>query len=142
MAFSLLGHTGDLLTLTHERSFLLCTRQVNCTENKILTPKPRLLRLGLLDLPLHADTSHEARLTGQPRGPITGLHKVDRELSGASALGPHCIHSIADKTAVDLQIAVSAQSPTLFVTLKCHPRNFCTATPPAYLRRFGLFKAF
>ena len=93
------------------------------TENKILTPKPRLLRLGgaLADLPLHADTSHEARLTGQPRGPITGLHKVDRELSGASALGPHCIHSIADKTAVDLQIAVSAQSPTLFVTCEMSP---------------------
>lgn len=94
-------------------------------------PKPRLLRLGdaLSDLRADADAAHEARKTGQPRGPISGLSSLDHELSGAFACGLHILHGNAGtgKTALALQIAADSQCPALFVT--------CEMAPAELLRR-------
>jgi replicative DNA helicase len=95
------------------------------------SPKPRLFRLEqvLADLRADADAAHEARTTGQPRGALSGLSTLDRELSGAFANGLHVLHGQpgTGKTALALQIAASAQCPALFVT--------CEMSPVELLRR-------
>ena len=92
---------------------------------------PRLLRLSdaLQDLRADADSAHEARLTGQPRGAVSGLGMLDRELSGAFAPGLHILHGNAGtgKTALALQIAAECRCPALFVT--------CEMAPAELLRR-------
>ena len=81
---------------------------------------PRLLRLGDLlgDLEADAATAHEAYTNGTPRGPVTGLKALDRELGGALAAGTHVLHAGpgAGKTALALQIAATCGFPALFVT--------------------------
>lgn len=100
-------------------------------ENPMAEPKPRLMRLGdaLANLREDADAAHEARLTGQPRGAISGLSIFDRELSGAFAAGLHILHGNAGtgKTALALQIAAQCRCPALFVT--------CEMAPAELLRR-------
>ncbi len=100
-------------------------------ENDTPQPTPHLLRLGdvLADLRADADAANEARVTGQPRGPITALSKVDRELSGAFAPGLHTAHGGpgTGKTAFALQVAGDCQCPALFVT--------CEMSPVELLRR-------
>jgi replicative DNA helicase len=88
-----------------------------------------LLRDVLGDLRRDADAAHEARKTGQPRGAISGLSTLDRELSGAFAPGVHFIHGNAGagKTAFALQTAADCQSPAMFVT--------CEMAPAELLRR-------
>lgn len=94
-------------------------------------PKPRLmlLRDALADFRADADAAHEARVTGQPRGAITGLAALDLELSGAFANGLHVLHGNAGagKTALALQIAATCQCPAMFVT--------CEMAPAELLRR-------
>ena len=100
-------------------------------ENDTTQPPPRLLRASdaLAELRADADAANEARVTGQPRGPITGLAKIDQELSGAFANGLHILHGQpgTGKTALALQIAASCQCPALFVT--------CEMAPAELLRR-------
>lgn len=95
------------------------------------TPKPRLLRLcdALTDMRADADAAHEARLSGNPRGAISGLSTLDRELSGAFVSGLHILHGNAGtgKTALALQMAADAKCPALFVT--------CEMAPAELLRR-------
>jgi len=100
------------------------------------TPKPdepgaRLCRLRdvLGDLRRDADAAHEAYKSGNPRGAISGLASLDRELSGAFAPGVHFIHGNAGtgKTAFCLQVAADARCPALFVT--------CEMAPGELLRR-------
>jgi len=106
-------------------------------------PKPRLLRLcdALTDLRADADAAHEARLSGQPRGAISGLSTLDRELSGAFANGLHILHGNAGtgKTALALQIAADARCPALFVTCEMAPaellRRHTARTTQTYLGR-------
>src|SRR5262245_30394171 len=55
---------------------------------------PRLLRLGdlLADLRADVEAAHLARVTGQARGPVTGLPPLDQELGGHLAPGVHIPH--------------------------------------------------
>ncbi len=95
------------------------------------SPKPRLFKLSqvLSDFRADADAAHEARTTGKPRGALSGLSTLDRELSGAFADGLHVLHGQpgTGKTALALQIAASAKCPALFVT--------CEMSPVELLRR-------
>ncbi len=88
-----------------------------------------LLRDVVSDLRRDADAAHEARMTGKPRGAISGLASLDRELAGAFAPGVHFIHGNAGagKTAFALQVAADCQSPAMFVT--------CEMAPAELLRR-------
>jgi replicative DNA helicase len=94
-------------------------------------PMPRLVRLAdaLADFNADAAAAHEARMTGKPRGAVSGLSTLDRELSGAFAPGVHALHGNtgSGKTALALQIAAHAQCPALFVS--------CEMTPAELLRR-------
>jgi replicative DNA helicase len=75
------------------------------------------------------EAAHEARLTGIPRGPITGFKVLDAELGGAFAPGVHSINGSpgTGKTAFALQVAATCRFPALFVT--------CEMSPAELLRR-------
>jgi replicative DNA helicase len=96
-----------------------------------MSPSSQLLRLGdaLAEFRQDADAAHEARVSGKPRGPITGLSTLDNELSGAFAPGLHFVHGQpgTGKTAFGLQVAAEAKCPAMFVT--------CEMAPPELLRR-------
>ena len=87
-----------------------------------LTPaeRPRLLRLGALLAEWEADAiaAHLAYTTGTPRGPITSLPSLDRELGGALAPGVHVLHAGpgVGKTAFALQVASLSPFPALYLT--------------------------
>src|ERR687889_303094 len=85
-----------------------------------MTDHPRLLRLNdLLDAwTVDATAAHEAYTTGTPRGPVTALPALDRELGGALQPGLHLLHAGpgAGKTALALQIAATCGTPALFVS--------------------------
>lgn len=70
---------------------------------------PRLTRLGALleDWEEDASSAHSAYLSRIPRGPQTGLGKVDQALGGVLAIGLHFLHGSpgAGKTAFALQVA-------------------------------------
>ena len=82
--------------------------------------EPRLARLGDLlgDWAADAEAAHRAHTTGQPRGPVTGQPKLDRELGGALSPGVHILHGGpgAGKTAFALQTAATCGSPAVYVT--------------------------
>jgi replicative DNA helicase len=88
-------------------------------------PAPRLLRLGdLLDeWKADAEAAHQAYESGKPRGAISGLAKVDKELGGAFPPGLHVIHGTpgAGKTAFCLQAATSCGCPAFLVTCEMGP---------------------
>jgi replicative DNA helicase len=94
-------------------------------------PTPRLARLGDLLGEWEADAvaAHRARLSGAPRGPVTGLPGLDLELGGALDAGVHVVHAGpgVGKTALCLQAAASCGCPSLYVT--------CEMTPLELLRR-------
>jgi replicative DNA helicase len=94
-------------------------------------PAPRLMRLSdaLAEMRADADAARLARVTGMPRGAISGLSTLDRELAGAFAPGLHFLHGNAGsgKTALALQIAGDCQCPALFVS--------CEMSPAELLRR-------
>lgn len=76
-----------------------------------------------------AAAANAARVSGVPRGPLSGFKSLDRELGGAFAQGVHVLHGTpgAGKTAFALQIAAQCQCPALFVT--------CEMAPAELLRR-------
>lgn len=88
-------------------------------------PGPVLLRLGdlLADAEADARRLHDARLSGAARGPVTGLPRLDRELSGALEPGLHVLHGTpgAGKSAMALQVAATCGCPALLVTLEMRP---------------------
>lgn len=92
---------------------------------------PRLCRLAdlLSEVEAEAHEAHEARKSGQPRGPLTGLGDVDREMGGALPPGATMLHAApgSGKTAFALQAAASCCCPALYVT--------CEMTPAELLRR-------
>src|SRR5918997_1542382 len=98
---------------TDERAY---TREAPTYDPSI----PRLLRLGdlLSDLAADASAAHDAYTSGTPRGPVTGLRTLDRELGGALAAGTHVLHPEpgAGKTALALQVAATCGFPALFVS--------------------------
>ncbi len=99
--------------------------------NKSTEPTARLCQLSdaLGALRCDADAAHQSHTTGQPRGAVSGIVSLDREMSGAFAPGVHFLHGNAGtgKTALCLQIAANAQCPALFVT--------CEMATPELLRR-------
>lgn len=86
---------------------------------------PRLLRLAdlLADFDRDALELNDARRTGAPRGPLSGLPHVDAELGGAFGSGLHIIHAQpgAGKTAFCWQAAATCDCPALFVTCEMGP---------------------
>jgi len=107
------------------------------------TEKPILTRLGdLLGLwEADATAAHQARLSGIPRGPVTGLEKLDRDLGGALEQGVHVVHGQpgAGKTAFALQVAVNCGAPALFVSCEMSAlellRRVTARTTNTYLGR-------
>ena len=85
----------------------------------------RLLPLADLldDLQVDAAAAHEARLSGKPRGPRTGLPGLDQRLGGYFAPGLHGLlgNTGSGKTAFALQLAASCETPALFVSLEMRP---------------------
>src|SRR4051794_3038193 len=81
---------------------------------------PRLTRLGDLlgEWELDAIDANQARVEQRPRGPVTGLATLDRELGGALAPGMHILHAGpgVGKTAFALQTAASCCSLALYIT--------------------------
>ncbi len=89
-----------------------------------------------------ATAAHEARLTGLPRGPVTGFRLLDTELGGAFAPGVHSINGDPGigKTAFALQVAATCQFPALFVTCEMAPaellRRHASRVTETFLGRF------
>lgn len=86
---------------------------------------PRLARLGdlIAAWETEATAAYRARTEGRPRGPVTGLPALDRELGGALTPGLHIPHAGpgAGKTALVLQIAATCGAPALFVSCEMAP---------------------
>jgi len=82
--------------------------------------RPRLIRLAslLAEWQADAEAAHLAYTTGTPRGPITSLPSLDRELGGALAPGVHVLHAGpgVGKTAFALQVASLSPFPALYVS--------------------------
>lgn len=76
-----------------------------------------------------AELAFEARQSGQPLGPITGLQTVDKVLGGRLPQGlvPVLGNAGAGKSAFCLQLAASCGCPALYVS--------CEMTPAELLRR-------
>ena len=87
--------------------------------------RPQLCRfadlLGAWDADARA--AHESRVNGTPRGPITGLPALDRELGGCFSPGVHVIHGQpgAGKSAFALQVAAKCACPCLYLTCEMAP---------------------
>lgn len=84
-----------------------------------LLPLSDLLNAWAVD----AEAAQAARLSGVPRGPVTGLTKLDRELGGYLAPGLHVLHGEpgTGKSAVALQVAALCRFPALYVTTEMGP---------------------
>ncbi len=90
------------------------------------TPKPRLWPLAQLVAEAMSDATdaHEARKSGQPRGPLTGLKRLDREIGGAlpkSALTIILGNTGAGKTAFAGQIVAHCGCPAVYLTTEMAP---------------------
>jgi len=81
---------------------------------------PRIARLGdlLAEWQADAEAATRARVEQRPRGPVSGLTMLDRELGGAFCPGLHVVHGSpgVGKTAFALQIAASCGAPALYVS--------------------------
>ena len=91
---------------------------------------------------MDAQAAYDADQSGTPRGAITGLEKLDRELGGAFSPGLHVVHGSAGagKTAFALQTAASCGTGALYVscemsTLELFRRTAARITG-TYLERF------
>ena len=102
--------------------------QTNQNDNagKATAPTPRLYPLESLlsEAVNEASEAHEARRTGQPRGPITRLPKLDEKIGGAlpkDALTMILGNTGAGKTAFAGQIAAHCGCPALYLTTEMAP---------------------
>lgn len=81
---------------------------------------PRLTKLGdlLAEWADEATAAHEAHTTGRPRGPVSGIVSLDRELGGCFQPGLTIMHGGpgVGKTAFALQVAATAGCPALYVS--------------------------
>lgn len=87
--------------------------------------KPTLVRFeALLDgLCAEADARYEARRTGKPMAPVTGLTRLDEYLGDGLAPGLHILHGSpgVGKTAFALQSSALCSYPALYVTTEMTP---------------------
>lgn len=95
------------------------------------SPTAPLIRFSdaLVELRADADANYLSRASGQLRGPITGLPRLDREISRAFTPGLHGVYGNAGagKTAFGMQVATSCGFPALYIT--------CEMAPSELLRR-------
>lgn len=100
---------------------LTCTPSVSPPSVTV----PRLYRLAdlLAEWEDVAIATHDAFLTGIPRGPITGFAKLDTALGGVLMPGLHFLHGQpgTGKSALALQIAASCRCPALLLTVEMSP---------------------
>ena len=87
--------------------------------------RPQLCRMSDLLGAWDADAraAHDARKNGTPRGPLSGLPALDRELGGCFAPGVHIVHGQpgAGKSAFALQVAAKCACPCLYLTCEMAP---------------------
>lgn len=88
--------------------------------------KPRLWPLNQLinEALIDASEAHEAKLTGKPRGPITGLKKLDQKIGGSlprEAITIILGNTGAGKTAFAGQIASHCGCPAVYLTTEMSP---------------------
>ena len=106
----------------HRRLLCDMTEKNNfSTSDAAPKPQPRLYTLNSLlsEAVNEATEAHEAHRTGKPRGPITGLEKLDKKIGGA--LPKHALTMIlgntgAGKTAFAGQIAARCGCPAIYLT--------------------------
>lgn len=86
-------------------------------------PTTHLLSDLVAEFVADAELAAQARATGQLRGPITGLAKLDEALGGYLAPGVHIVQAApgAGKTALALQVAARCGFPALFVSAEMGP---------------------
>ena len=105
---------------------------------------PRLCRFADLlgEVEAAARAAHESRVNGTPRGPVTGLKRVDMELAGALPPGPSMLlgNTGTGKTAFALQVAANCRCPALYVSCEMSPaelfRRHMARVTGEYLGRF------
>ncbi len=94
------------------------------TKTDVPTPKLYPLENLLGEAVNEACEAHEARRTGQPRGPITGLNRLDQKIGGAlpkDALTMILGNTGAGKTAFAGQIAANCGCPAVYLTTEMAP---------------------
>jgi replicative DNA helicase len=98
---------------------VVCEPALVSADTPRLIPLADVLQLALAD----NEAAHAAVLAGRPRGAVSGLPWLDRELGGSFTPGLHVLHGEpgTGKTALALQIAASAACPALFVTTEMGP---------------------
>lgn len=91
-------------------------------EAKPPLPPPKLYFLDQLMERFEEDATaaYEARQSGQPRGPVSGLPALDTELGGHLPSGVHILHGApgTGKTALALQIAADCGFPALLCSVE------------------------
>jgi replicative DNA helicase len=82
------------------------------------TPQITLLADLVGDLRADAEAAYNARQAGHPRGPVTGLNRLDEALGGFLSPGLHVLQAApgAGKTAMAMQVAAGCQFPALIVS--------------------------
>jgi len=70
-----------------------------------------------------AEAARASRMSGVPRGPVTGFPTLDRELGGYLRPGLHFVHGEpgTGKTNYGLQVAALCGTPALFVSTEMSP---------------------
>jgi len=93
---------------------------------------PRVVRFSDLlgDLADDAIAAYAAAQSGVPRGPITGLPRLDRILGGALVPGLHMLHAPpgVGKSALALQIASQGTYPSLLISAEMSPLELLRRT--------------
>ncbi len=105
---------------------------------------PRYLPLAslLADAESDAAKRYEAKKSGKPLGPLTGLSTLDKRIGGALEPGLHILHGSpgVGKTAFALQLAADCGCPCLYVSAEMFPlellRRVTARVTGTYLDRF------
>lgn len=105
--------------------------------------RPQLCRIADLLGAWEADAqaAFDARVNGVPRGPVTGLSGLDRELGGSFVSGLHFAHGQpgVGKSALALQVAASCGCPCIYLTCEMAPlellKRLTARTTNTYLGR-------